>query len=186
MNRKIFGVTLIVVLALLLNACAQTAPQTSAPTQAPVAQPTQAPVAQPTQAPAAQATQPPQAQPTATAEITPTTPPEASGGKKVATFIWTEEFDTLNPYYTNEWFSQITDQLWDKYAWEFDDENNPIPVMLKEMPSLDNGDISQDGKTITLKLKDGLAWSDGQPLTSADFVFTWKMITDPNNAVASV
>jgi hypothetical protein len=123
MNRKIFGVTLIVVLALLLNACAQTAPQTSAPTQAPVAQPTQAPVAQPTQAPAAQATQPPQAQPTATAEITPTTPPEASGGKKVATFIWTEEFDTLNPYYTNEWFSQITDQLWDKYAWEFDDEN---------------------------------------------------------------
>lgn len=186
MNRKIFGVTLIVVLALLLNACAQSAPQTSAPTQAPAAQPTQAPAAQPTQAPAAQATQPSQAQPTATTEMTPTTPPEASGGKKVATFIWTEEFDTLNPYYTNEWFSQITDQLWDKYAWEFDDENNPIPVIIKEMPSLDNGEISQDGKTITLKLKDGLTWSDGQALTSADFVFTWKMITDPNNAVASV
>ena len=104
----------------------------------------------------------------------------------MATFIWTEEFDTLNPYYTNEWFSQVTDQLWDKWAWEFDDKNEPIPVLVKEMPSLDNGDISQDGKTITLKLKDSLTWSDGQPLTSADFVFTWKMVTDPKNTVASV
>jgi peptide/nickel transport system substrate-binding protein len=186
MNRKIFGVTLIVVLALLLNACAQSAPPTSAPTQAPAAQPTQPPAAQPTQAPAAQATQPPQAQPTATTEMTPTTPAEASGGKKVATFIFTEEFDSLNPYYTNEWFSQITQQLWDKWAWEFDDKLDPVPVMVKEMPSLDNGDLSTDGKTITLKLKDGLTWSDGQPLTSADFVFTWKMVTDPKNTVASV
>jgi peptide/nickel transport system substrate-binding protein len=186
MNRKTFGVTLIVLLAMLLNACAQTAPQTPATTQAPVVQPTQAPAAQPTQAPAAQATQPSQAQPTATTEITPTTPPEAAGGKKVATFIFTEEFDTLNYYYSNMWFSQITAQLWNRWAWEFDDKLNPVPVMVKEMPSLDNGDISADGKTITLKLKDGLIWSDGQPLTSADFVFTWKMITDPKNTVASV
>jgi peptide/nickel transport system substrate-binding protein len=104
----------------------------------------------------------------------------------VATFIFTEEFDTLNYYYSNEWFSQITAQLWNKWAWEFDDKNEPIPVLVTEMPSLDNGDISQDGKTITLKLKDGLTWSDGEPLTSADFVFTWKMINDPHNSVAGV
>ncbi len=104
----------------------------------------------------------------------------------MATFIFTEEFDSLNPYYTNEWFSQITDQMWDKWAWEFDDKNEPVPVIVKELPSLDNGDISQDGKTITLRLKDGLTWSDGEPLTSADFVFTWQMVTDPKNTVASV
>jgi len=32
--------------------------------------------------------------------------------RKVATFIWTQEFDTLNPHYTNMWFSQITHQFW--------------------------------------------------------------------------
>ena len=47
--------------------------------------------------------------------------------RKVATFIFTQEFDTLNPYYTNMWFSQITHQLWNCYGWVFDDQNQPTP-----------------------------------------------------------
>ena len=39
--------------------------------------------------------------------------------------------------------------------------------------------ISNDQKTITFKIKKGLKWSDGMPLTSADVYFTWKLITDP-------
>ena len=39
--------------------------------------------------------------------------------------------------------------------------------------------ISSDQKTITFKIKKGLKWSDGMPLTSADVYFTWKLITDP-------
>ena len=40
--------------------------------------------------------------------------------------------------------------------------------------------ISNDQKTITFKIKKGLEWSDGKPLTSADVYFTWKLITNPN------
>ena len=40
--------------------------------------------------------------------------------------------------------------------------------------------ISNDQKTITFKIKKGLEWSDGEPLTSADVYFTWKLITNPN------
>ena len=40
--------------------------------------------------------------------------------------------------------------------------------------------ISKDQKTITFKIKKGLEWSDGIPLTSADVYFTWKLITNPN------
>ena len=70
---------LMIIASLVLAGCAQPA----APTQAPAA---------PTSPPAAAApTQPPAAQPTAAAP--------AKG--KVATFIWTQEFDTLNPLYTN-------------------------------------------------------------------------------------
>ena len=39
--------------------------------------------------------------------------------------------------------------------------------------------VSNDQKTITFKIKKGLKWSDGMPLTSADIYFTWKLITDP-------
>lgn len=38
--------------------------------------------------------------------------------------------------------------------------------------------ISSDQKVITFKLKPNLKWADGKPLTSADVLFTWKLITD--------
>ena len=41
-------------------------------------------------------------------------------------------------------------------------------------------EVSQDQKTITFKLKPGMKWADGQPLTSADALFTWKLVTDDN------
>ena len=43
-----------------------------------------------------------------------------------------------------------------------------------------NWKVSKDQKTITFKLKKGLKWQDGEPLTSLDVLFTWKLITNPN------
>ncbi len=39
-------------------------------------------------------------------------------------------------------------------------------------------EISADQKTITFHLKPGLRWADGQPLTSADALYTWQLVTD--------
>ncbi|HYD33460.1 MAG TPA: peptide-binding protein, partial [Methylophilaceae bacterium] len=38
--------------------------------------------------------------------------------------------------------------------------------------------VSSDQKTITFRLKPGMQWADGAPLTSADVLFTWKVVTD--------
>ncbi|MGB9521734.1 MAG: ABC transporter substrate-binding protein, partial [Anaerolineales bacterium] len=111
--------------------------------------------------------------------------PKAPAKPKVATFIFTQEFDTLNPLYTNMWFSQITLQLWNGWAWHFNEKNEPIPYLVQELPSIENGGISADGKTITIKLRQDLKWSDGTPLTSDDFVFTYDMTMSPKNAVAT-
>lgn len=40
--------------------------------------------------------------------------------------------------------------------------------------------VADDKKTITFKLKPDLQWADGKPLTSADILFTWQLITDEN------
>lgn len=40
--------------------------------------------------------------------------------------------------------------------------------------------ISADHRTITFKLKPDLQWADGKPLTSADVLFTWQLVTDEN------
>jgi peptide/nickel transport system substrate-binding protein len=113
------------------------------------------------------------------------TEPEVTepAARKVATFIWTQEWDSLGPLYTNMWFSSITQAIWNTAAWHFDVDNNPVPVLVTEIPDLDNGGISADGRTITLNLRDDAVWSDGEPLTSADFLFTYEMTMSPNNVV---
>jgi peptide/nickel transport system substrate-binding protein len=116
---------------------------------------------------------------------TPVPAPTATPKPKVATFIFTQEFDTMNPLYTNMWFSGITQQIWNCWAWDFDEVTNPHAVMVKEIPSIENGGVSADGKVITLKLRDDIKWSDGQPITAEDFIFTYQMYIDPKNSVAT-
>jgi peptide/nickel transport system substrate-binding protein len=166
MSARKVSLFLVLVLALIISSCTAATPQP---------QPEPAPVeAQPEQ---------PAAEPQAPAE--PEAPAAQPGTPKVATFIFTQEFDTLNPYYTNMWFSEITHAIWNAWAWNFDEENNPVPVLVAEMPDLDNGGISEDGTVITMKLRPDLVWSDGTPLTSEDFKFTYEMVTDPANSVAT-
>jgi peptide/nickel transport system substrate-binding protein len=106
--------------------------------------------------------------------------------RKVTTWAWTQEPDTLNPLYTNMWFSSILQQLYNCWPWEYDEDNTPFPHMVTEIPSPENGGVSADGLVITLNLRDDLVWSDGTPLTAEDFVFTYEMTVDPANTVASV
>ncbi len=60
-----------------------------------------------------------------------------------------------------------------------------IPVLAKEIPSTQNGEISADYTTVTWKLKDGVTWSDGTPFTADDVVFTWQFVTDPKNGATT-
>jgi peptide/nickel transport system substrate-binding protein len=109
----------------------------------------------------------------------------APAERKVATFIFTQEFDTLNPMYSGMWFVFITYDLWNAPAWVFDKDNEPTPNIVTEMPSEDNGGITDEGRTITMNLRDDIQWSDGTPITANDFVFTYEMIMDPANIVQS-
>jgi peptide/nickel transport system substrate-binding protein len=108
-----------------------------------------------------------------------------SGGPKIATIAFVQDFDILNPIYAQALSSIYTQQIWNCRAWDFDDQNNPQPRLVKEIPSIQNGGISSDGRVITMKLRDDILWSDGQPITAQDFVFTYQMIIDPDNGVNS-
>lgn len=118
------------------------------------------------------------------AETNPPEPPVPSSGEpKIAVIAFVQDFDSFNPLYAQALSSIYAQPIYTCRAWDLDDGNNPIPTVAAEMPSLQNGGISQDGRVITLKLRDDARWSDGQPITAEDFVFTYRMITDANNAV---
>ena len=105
--------------------------------------------------------------------------------QKSITVSWPQEPDSLNPMYTTMTFAGYTYQLFLSGAWEFDGDLNPVPKLVTEMPSVDNGGISADGTTITLTLRDDLTWSDGDPLDSADFLFTHEMVLSEQNTPLS-
>ncbi|MCY8935776.1 peptide ABC transporter substrate-binding protein [Peribacillus frigoritolerans] len=48
--------------------------------------------------------------------------------------------------------------------------------------SAESWEISEDGLTWTFKLKDGLKWSNGDPLTANDFEYAWKYALKPETA----
>ena len=66
----------------------------------------------------------------------------------------------------------------------FDENGAVFPRLVTELPSLENGGISEDQTSITWKLKEGVLWSDGTPLTADDVVFTAAYCMDPAGGCA--
>lgn len=64
--------------------------------------------------------------------------------------------------------SNVLAQCYDG-LYKLDKDGNVIANLAEDLPT-----ISEDGLTYTIKLKDGLTWSDGTPLTAEDFVWSWK------------
>ena len=80
-----------------------------------------------------------------------------------------------------------TGPLWAS-LWVFDPQNNALPDLVEEVPSVGNGDVKKVDDThmdVTIKLKAGLKWSDGQPLTTKDLSFTINAICDPATGAAT-
>jgi peptide/nickel transport system substrate-binding protein len=56
----------------------------------------------------------------------------------------------------------------------YKDDGTPAPLLAQSV------DVSKDGKTYTFKLRPGVKFHNGAPLTSADVVWSWKRYLDPN------
>ena len=95
------------------------------------------------------------------------------------------DLSTLNPMFSSDlvlaWMSEMT------MAWliRYDHANKPIPELVTEVPSLANGGISADGKTITYHLRRGVKWSDGAPFDGDDVVFSTRTILNPKTNTVS-
>lgn len=61
-----------------------------------------------------------------------------------------------------------------------------VPFLAEEIPTVANGGVSEDLTSITWKLKEGLLWSDGTPVTSADAVFTADYCMHPEGGCAQL
>jgi len=66
---------------------------------------------------------------------------------------------------------------WSLYdpLWGVDPAGNFIPQLAAEIPSTENGGISEDGLSWRVKLRDGVKWHDGTPFTAEDVKFSLEL-----------
>lgn len=99
-------------------------------------------------------------------------PAPPAGAEDSATVVLgvEDEPDTLNPIlgYAQDGTSKIFDGLVARDA-----DLNLVPALAQALPQ-----VSDDGRTYTFTLREGVTFHDGEPLTAADVVFTYETILD--------
>jgi peptide/nickel transport system substrate-binding protein len=67
--------------------------------------------------------------------------------------------------------------------YDFKDPTSYVPLLAKEVPSLENGGISADGMTYVFNLREGITFHDGNDLTASDVAYSFQrglLQSDPN------
>ena len=59
-------------------------------------------------------------------------------------------------------------------------DGDVVPNLATEVPTVENGGLSEDGLNWRIKLRDDVTWHDGEKFTAEDVKFTLELITDPN------
>ncbi|AUC59316.1 peptide ABC transporter substrate-binding protein [Enterococcus faecalis] len=57
--------------------------------------------------------------------------------------------------------------------YRFDDDSATVPALAKDVK------ISDDGRKYHFTLREGIKWSNGEPITAQDFVYSWKKLVTP-------
>ncbi len=90
----------------------------------------------------------------------------------------------LNPYLSGGTKDIESASLVIEPLGRYDPTGALVPYLAAEIPTVENGGVSADLTSITWKLKEGLLWSDGTPVTSADVKFTADYCMHPEGGCA--
>jgi peptide/nickel transport system substrate-binding protein len=136
------------------------------------------PTAVPTEAAAPEATQPPE----------PTEEPampgaDKQGGTLVLGFY--QEPELLNSLIRTQTVASWAGDFLESALIDAAPDGTFYAQLAKEVPTVQNGGVSEDGKTITFNLNEGYLWEDGDEFTCDDVVFVWEATMHPESAAVS-
>jgi peptide/nickel transport system substrate-binding protein len=94
------------------------------------------------------------------------------------------EPNSLSPLFALSDYEEAVDRLiFDVLVSVSDDGHSFVPRLAAIVPTLANGGIARDGRTITYHLRRNVRWHDGAPFTSSDVAFSYRAIMNPANNV---
>jgi peptide/nickel transport system substrate-binding protein len=102
--------------------------------------------------------------------------PSASpdSGKVTLKLGWLNQPDSLNPFVGYEGSSYEVWALNYDLLVGYATDGSPAPGLAESWS------VSDDGLTWTFKIRQGMTWQDGEPITANDIAFTYNLIIDKN------
>jgi peptide/nickel transport system substrate-binding protein len=91
----------------------------------------------------------------------------------------------LNPHLARGSKDYIACRLTYEPLATYNREGTLVPILAADIPSRENGSVTEDGRSVIWKLRPGVRWSDGEPFTASDVVFTYEFISTPAVAATS-
>jgi len=108
------------------------------------------------------------------------------GADGTLTMLYWQAVSVMNPYLSSGTKDYHAASLVLEPLFRYAPDGTMVPELATDIPTVDNGGVAKDMKSVTWKLKPGIVWSDGTPLTADDAVFTWQFCTDPATGCSSL
>src|SRR5262245_42679476 len=112
------------------------------------------------------------------------TPTRRGGGGQLKV-LWWQAPTLLNPHFAIGTKDQDGSRIFYEPLAGFDPDGNLVPILAAEIPTVQNGGVAKDGRSVTWRLKPNVAWHDGKPFSADDVVFNWEYAADPATAAVT-
>jgi len=99
------------------------------------------------------------------------------------TIAQTAEPTSLDPLLLTGTPAEEIGSLVYSFLVRIDDRGRLVPDLATRVPTVANGDLARDGRTIVYHLRHDVRWQDGMPFTAADVIATYRAVMDPRNPV---
>lgn len=104
--------------------------------------------------------------------------PQTSPDDTTLRLLYWQAPTILNPHLSTGFKDYEASRISLEPLASYDAQGNLVLFLGAEVPSLENGGVAKDGKSVTWKLKRDIYWSDGEPFTAQDVVFTYEFISN--------
>lgn len=145
------------------------------------ATPTPAPAATPTPAPAAAT---PQAAGTPQTQASPA--PAQRGGGGTLRLLWWQAPTIINPHLAQGTKDFDASNIVLEALAYFDAQDNLVPRLAEEVPSVEKGTLDPEGRWVIWKLRKNVKWHDGQPFTAKDVKFTYDYVINEATTATTI
>ncbi len=124
-------------------------------------------------------------------KVSSTSDPEAGadrdrGSDGELKIIYWQAVSILNPYLSGGTKDQQAASLVIEPLARYDEKGNLIPYLAESIPTIENGGVAKDLKSVTWKIRSDIVWSDGSSLQAEDVAFTAEYCLHPDAGCAQL